>query len=145
MSSGLKGNILSVHPGGDKASLTENAKELLQICIKSIHDLSGRHYFYRISGDESVPGTLSYLLSIREADLKAIFKICGFYNEKRDTFQWTAFETWAGVTFERGTVEVTTFCFTGSNRKESLIKIGLEGHPSWPADQVKEMLDPSRF
>jgi hypothetical protein len=51
-------------------SVEDNAKELLQICLKSIHDLS-RRYFYNVLGDESVPGTLSFLLSVvlKEADL----------------------------------------------------------------------------
>ena len=59
-------------------SIAENAKEFLRICIKSIHELS-RRYYYRILGAESVPGTLSYLLSVRESDLIEIFKVCGFY------------------------------------------------------------------
>jgi hypothetical protein len=135
-------------PGGDNAAfLPENAKELLRICIKSIQDLS-RHYLYRISGEESIPSNPSYLLSIREADLMEIFKTCGFYKKKmRGTFQWTASETWFSVTFERGAVEVTTFYFEESNKKESLIMIVfvLVGHPSQPAYQVKEKLDPPRF
>jgi hypothetical protein len=60
-------------------SIAEDAKELLRICLKSIHDLSPR-YYYHISGDESVPGTLSFLLSVSESDLVEIFKVCGFYN-----------------------------------------------------------------
>jgi hypothetical protein len=78
MSLGLKGSSSTPLPGGDTAFRSENAKSLLGICLKSVHDLS-RRYFYSISGEESIPGTLSYLLSIKEADLIEIFKICGFY------------------------------------------------------------------
>jgi hypothetical protein len=59
----------------------------LIIGIKSIQDLSWC-YLHRISGEESLPGTLSYLLSTKEADLMEIFNICGFYREMRGTFQW---------------------------------------------------------
>ena len=82
-------------------SLAVNAKELLQICLKSIHDLS-RRYYYRITGDESVPGTLSFLLSVKETNLIEILKVCGFYNVKRGTFLRTAFKMWVGIIFERG-------------------------------------------
>jgi hypothetical protein len=61
--------------------LKENAKELLQICLKSIHDLS-RRYFFQLFGDESIPGTLSFLLSVKEADLIKIFS--------KDGVQWLA-------------------------------------------------------
>ena len=70
-------------------SLAEDAKELLRICLQSIHDLT-RRYFYLISGDESVPGTLSYLLSVSEEDLVEIFKVCGFHN-KKGSFQKAVF------------------------------------------------------
>jgi hypothetical protein len=65
-------------------ALAENAKELLRICIKSIHDLS-RPYFYPITGEESVPGTLSYLLGVKKSDKVKIFKACGFHNVKKCT------------------------------------------------------------
>ncbi len=135
MSPGLKGSSPTALPGGDTALRAENAKLLLGICLKSVHDLS-RRYFYSISGEESVPGTLSYLLSIKEADLIEIFKICGFYRGGRRAFQRTIFETWVRSTFESGTVEVTTY------KKQALIKIGHGEHPKRPADQVKENLDP---
>jgi hypothetical protein len=118
--------------------LAENAKDLVRICLKLIHDLS-RWYFYRISGEESVPGTLSYLISVKEADLVEIFKVCRFYNEQKGSFQLTVFKTWDSVLFERGTVEVTSFW------RKDMIKIGLGEHPSWPLDQFKEKLDPPRF
>lgn len=98
-----------------------------------------RRYFYRISAEESVPGTLSYLLSINEPDLVEIFKMCGFYHLKRGTFQKSVFEMWVGATFARGTVEVTTY------KKKGMIKLGHGEHPSRMLDQVKEKLDPPRF
>jgi hypothetical protein len=82
-----------------------------------------RCYFYHISSEESIPGSLSYLLSIREGELVEIFKICGFYNDKKGVFLLAAFRTWIRATFEAGTVEVTVF------RKTPLIKIGLGDHP----------------
>jgi hypothetical protein len=61
----------------------------------------------------SLSGTvsLSYLLSIREVDLLEIFKIFGFYNEKRGAFLFWVFETWVAASFDTRTVEVTTYCF----------------------------------
>jgi hypothetical protein len=103
-----------------------------------VHYLT-RCYFYHISAEESVPGTLSYLLSIKEPDLVEIFKMCGFYHLKRGTFQRYVFEMWVGATFERGTVKVTTY------EKKGVIKIGHGEHLSWMLDQVKEKLNPPRF
>jgi hypothetical protein len=117
---------------------TENAQELLQMCLQSIHDLS-RRYFYRISGDESIPGTLSFLLSIKESDTIGMFLLCGFYHEKRGIYLRTIFKMWVAATFKTGTVKVTTF------KKEHSIKIAHGEHPKRPADQVKEKLDPPRF
>ena len=111
--------------------VAENAKELLQICLKSIHDL-GRRYFYCISGEESVPGTLSFLLSVKEADLIEILKACGFYNVTRGSFLRTAFKSWVSANFDRGTVEYTSFW------REDLLKIGLGDNPSRPSDQDSE-------
>jgi hypothetical protein len=119
-------------------SLAENAKELVSICLKSIHDLS-RRYYYHLSGEESVPDTLSYLLSIQEADLVEIFKVCGFFNGRKGSFQSSVFKMWVSTNFERGTVEVTSF------RRKDMIKIGVGEHPSRPLDQFKEKLDPPRF
>jgi endonuclease III-like uncharacterized protein len=42
----------------------------------------------------------SYLLNIEEGDLIAIFKICGFYNDKKGVFLLAAFSTWVAATFE---------------------------------------------
>jgi hypothetical protein len=124
--------------GGEKGLLAENSKELLRLCLKSVHELS-RCYFYSIASDKSIPGSLSYLLNIEEGDLVAIFKICGFYNEKKGVFLLAAFRTWVAATFEPKTVEVTSF------RKKPLIKIGRGSHPRRPTDQLKENLDPPRF
>ena len=118
-------------------SLAEDGKELLRICLQSIHDLS-RRYFYIVSGDKSVPGTLSYLLSVTEEDLVEILKVCGFHN-KKGSFQKAVFKMWIGANFGRGTVECTSF------RRKDIIKIGLGEHPSRPVDQWKEKLDPPRF
>ena len=119
-------------------SLAVNAKELLQIYLKSVHDLS-RRYYYCITGDQSVPGTLSFLLSVKETNLIEILTVCGFYNVKRGTFLRTAFKMWVGITFERGGVEYTQY------KRDALLKIGLGDHPSRPVDQWKENLDPPRF
>jgi hypothetical protein len=54
---------------------------------------------YCISSEESIPGSLSYLLSIREGELVDIFKICGFYNDKKGVFLLAAFRTWIRATF----------------------------------------------
>jgi hypothetical protein len=136
MSSGLKGSPLTAFPGGDKAFLAENTKELLGICLKSVHDLS-RHHFYRISGEP--PGTLAYLLSIyhRSRSNQDLWVLQ--LEERRPAFQRTTFETWVRANFERGAVEIATF------KKETLIKIGHGEHPKWPSVQEKEKLDPPRF
>jgi hypothetical protein len=114
-------------------SVEDNAKEWLQICLKSIHDLS-RRYFYTVLGDESVPDTLSFLLSVKEADLLEIFKLCRFYVFRRKVFwfQRDIFKAWVGDTFERGTVELYVF------RKKPMIKLSLGEHPCRPAEQWKE-------
>jgi hypothetical protein len=118
--------------------LEEKAKELLRICIKSIHDLI-RRYFYQLTGEESVPGNLSYLLGVKESDMVKIFKACGFYHIKKGTFARTAFKTWVTASFPTGTVEFSSF------RRKDLLKLGLGEHPSRPSDQLKENLDPPRF
>ena len=76
----LKALNLNVPVDRDIPNLAETSKKFLQCCIMSIHELT-RRYYYRISAAESVPGTLSYLLSMREVDLSEIFKICGFLND----------------------------------------------------------------
>jgi hypothetical protein len=138
MSRRLQGGLPMPFSGGEKGLLAENSKELLRLCLKSVHELS-RCYFYSIASDKSIPGSLSYLLNIEEGDLVAIFKICGFYNEKKGVFLLAAFRTWVAATFEPKTVEVTSF------RKKPLIKIGRGSHPRRPTDQLKENLDPPRF
>jgi hypothetical protein len=138
MSKELQGVLPIPFPGRERAPDAETSKELLRLCLQSVHELS-RCYFYRISAEESIPGSLSYLLNIREAELVEIFKICGFYNDKKQVFLLAAFRTWIAASFEAGAVEVTSF------RKKSLIKIGLGDHPRRPADQLKEKLDPPRF
>jgi hypothetical protein len=86
MSTRLQGGLPIPFPGGDKGPLGENSKELLQLCLKSVHDLS-QCYFCWISSDKSILGSLSYLLNMEEGDLNvAIFKICGFYNDKNMVF-----------------------------------------------------------
>jgi hypothetical protein len=56
------------------------------MCLNSIHHLTQR-YFYHISAEKSIPGSLSYLLIVRKVDLVEIFKkICSFYNEKKVPF-----------------------------------------------------------
>ena len=76
----LKTRTLHLPVDRDIPNLAETSKKFLQCCIMSIHELT-RRYYYRISAEESVPGTLSYLLSMREVDLSEIFKICGFLND----------------------------------------------------------------
>jgi hypothetical protein len=72
-----------------------------------------RRYYYRVLAEKSIPGCLSYLLSIREVDLVEILKICGFYQARKGVlqFQFRLFEMWVAGTFERKTVEVTTYCY----------------------------------
>jgi endonuclease III-like uncharacterized protein len=92
---------------------------LLRACLQAIHEVT-RRYYYHISAEESAPGSLSYLLDTSEENLREIFNICGFYNNKKSAFLLTAFETWVAGSFELGTVEVTSF------RKKIFTKIGTE-------------------
>jgi hypothetical protein len=115
MSRRLQGIIPIPFPGGGKAPPAENSKELLQQCLQTVHDHS-RCYFYCVSAEESIPGSLSYLLFIGEAELVEIFKICGFYNDNIGVFRLAAFRTWIAATFEAGTVEVATLEGNHSSR-----------------------------
>jgi hypothetical protein len=137
MSARLKGVPPSCFPGGDKATLQESSKELLRTCLKSVHERT-RRYYYRIFAEKSIPGCLSFLLGINEADLGEIFKICGFYNQK-DKFQWNVFGMWVVASFDKGTVEVSSY------KKIQVIKIGIGTHPTKPASQEKEQLQPPTF
>jgi hypothetical protein len=61
MSARLEGYPLSTISGGDIALSAEKSKELLRTCLESIHE-GTRRYYYRIIAEESVAGTLSYLI-----------------------------------------------------------------------------------
>jgi hypothetical protein len=125
--------------GGDIASLAENSNELLRCCLKSIHHLTWC-YFYHKSVEESIPGSLPYLLSIREVDMVEIFKICDFCNEEKGAFLFWVFETWvAAASFDVRTVEVTTLCYPGSpHKKIPLIKISLGKQTQPPCISIKK-------
>jgi hypothetical protein len=118
---------------------------LLQTCLKSIHERT-RQYYYRITAEKNIPGCLSFLLSITEADIVEIFKICGFYNEKKITFPWNDFDMWVAASFKKGTMEFTK-CSSpeARNKKIPLLNLGTGTHPIWPGAQVKEKLDPPSF
>jgi hypothetical protein len=73
---------------------------LLRTCLKAIHEATGK-YYYRLSVEKSVPGSLSYLLGVIKEELVEIFKICGFYNNKRSAFLLTGFQAWAEATIIR--------------------------------------------
>jgi hypothetical protein len=75
-------------------------KSPLRTCLKAIHEAT-RRYYYWLSAEKSVPGSLSYLIGISEEELVEIFKICGFYNNKRSAFLLTGFQAWAEVTIIR--------------------------------------------
>ena len=135
MSSRLKGVTPSSVSSGDKASF---AKQLLRTCLEAIHEHT-RRYYYSISTETSMPGCLSFLLGITEADLVEIFKICGFYNEKKGIMQWSVFRMWVVASFDKGTMEVTSY------KRSEFIKIGTGTHPNKPASQVKDQLLPPSF
>jgi hypothetical protein len=138
MSSRLKGGPPSGVSSGDKAPLAESSKELLRTCLKSIHERT-RRYYYDVSAEKSIPGCLSFLLGMTEADLGEILKICGFYNEKKGTFLWECFKMWVFASFDKGTVEATVY------KKSQYIKIGTGTHPNKPAAQMKDNLQPPSF
>jgi hypothetical protein len=140
----LKGRTLSPSFGRDIASLAENSKELLRCCLSSIHDLT-RRYYYRISAEESIPSSLSYLLSTREVDILEIFKICGFYNEKRGAFLFRVFETWVAASFDTRTVEVTTYCFPESPHKHTTDQDWCWGAPLPPKSSTERKAGPSKI
>jgi hypothetical protein len=138
MSTRSKGHRSSTVSGGEKASGAEHAKEVLRTYLKGIHEAT-RRYFYWLSAEESVPGSLSYLLGISEDDLLEVFKICGFYSINKSVFLITAFSDWVSISFASKTVEVTTF------QRRSFIKIGRGKFPERPASQLEEALEPSKF
>ena len=135
MSTWFQGRSLSTISGGDNPSGAENSKELLRTCLKSIHEVT-RRYYYLILAEESVPGSLSYLLGMSEEDLVEIFKICGFYNNNKSSgLLPSVFQDWVVASFDSGTVEFTTF------KKRTLIKIGIGVSPERPSIQLKEGLE----
>jgi hypothetical protein len=138
MSTRSKGHRSSTVSGGERASGAEHAKEVLRTCLKAIHEAT-RRYFYWLSAEESVPGSLSYLLGISEDDLVEVFKICGFYSINKSVFLITAFTDWVSTSFASKTLEVTTF------KRRSFIKIGIGKSPERPASQLEEALDPPRI
>ena len=76
---------------------------------------------------------------ISEEDLVEVFKICGFYHNKRSCLKSTVFREWAVASFDVGTVEVSTF------KKRTVIKIGMGDFPKRPASQLDEGLEPPKF
>jgi hypothetical protein len=40
-------------------------------------------YFYKVSGTQNVPGSLSFLLGVTNAQLLSVYKFCGFYSTTR--------------------------------------------------------------
>jgi hypothetical protein len=69
MSSRIKGGPGSSVSVGDTASLAENSKQLLQTLLKSIHEHTWRSCCHGTLAKKSIPGCLSFLLGIAEADL----------------------------------------------------------------------------
>jgi hypothetical protein len=105
-----------------------------------------RRYCYQTTAKKSIPRCLSFLLSITEADVVEIFKICGFYHEKKVAILWHDFDMWVAASFEKETMEFIRFLFPEArNKKTTLIKIGTGTHPILPGAQVKEKLDPPSF
>jgi hypothetical protein len=143
MSSRLKGvpPSTSSSSGDKEAALAKNSKELLRTCLhQSIHHERTPRYFYYISAEVSAPpGCLSFLLSIGEADMVEILKICGFYNDTKGQMLWKDFEMWVDASFAKGTMEVASY------QRKQLIKIGTGDHPIWPSSQEREKLDPPGF
>jgi hypothetical protein len=129
--------------GGDIALPTENSRELLGCCFKSMHHFTW-FYLNHVSAEESIAGgSLSYyLLSIREVDLLETFKIGGFYNKKRGAFLFRVSKAWVAASFDAHIVATTSWW---PYKKIPLIKIGLGEHLRHTASQSKEKLDPPRF
>jgi hypothetical protein len=65
------------------------AQKIRKSSSECIHETT-RRYYYHIPAEESVPGSLSFLLGLSEENLVEIFKICGFNNnnnnKKRSAF-----------------------------------------------------------
>jgi hypothetical protein len=94
----------------------------------------------RISTNNNIPGSLSFLLGVTEAQLLLVYKLCGFYSTTRSCSSDDFFQTFLKA------FNVPTGLLRYKNRKTGVrllyLKIGKGPYPSKPAQQIKDELKP---
>jgi hypothetical protein len=62
---------------GANADIVERAKLLFSGTLLRLNDIDGP-YFYEVSGNNNISGSLSFLLGVSEKQLLSVYKFCGF-------------------------------------------------------------------
>jgi hypothetical protein len=62
---------------GGNADIVERAKSLFSGTLLRLNEIDGP-YFYEVSGNNNIPGSLSFLLGVSDAQLRSVYKFCGF-------------------------------------------------------------------
>ena len=70
---------------GKNADIIERAKSLFSDTLLWLNEIDGP-YFYDVTGTNHIPGSLSFLLCVTEAQLLSVYNICGFYSTTRSCF-----------------------------------------------------------
>ena len=77
---------------GGNANTVERAQLLFSGSLLRLNEIDGP-YFYVVSGTNNIPGSLSFLLGITEAQLLSVYKFLGFYSTTRNCFSDDFFRT----------------------------------------------------
>jgi hypothetical protein len=124
---------------GANADIVERAKLLFSGTLLRLNDTDGP-YFYEVSGNNNISGSLSVLLGVSEQQLLSVYKFCGFYSTTRSCFSEDFFRTFLKA------FNVPTDLLRYKNRKTGVrllyLKIGQGSYPSKPAQQIKHELKP---
>jgi hypothetical protein len=124
---------------GVNANTVERAKSLFSGTLLRLDEIDGP-YFYEVSGDNNISGSLSFLLSVSDAQLLSVYKFCGFYSTTRSCFSEDFFRTFLKA------FNVPTNLLRYRNKKKGVrllyLKIGKGSYLSKPAQQIKDELKP---
>jgi hypothetical protein len=122
------------------AQLPERAQLLFAGRLTHFNDIDGA-YFYEAIGTTSIPGSLSHMLCVTDAQLMTIYRSCGFYNVKRNCFYDTILQGFIeGLNIP---ISITRYKNPATKIRALLIKIGQGPYPSKPLHQVKDQLQPT--